>query len=71
MSGYSGAVLHFGKYDGCEISYVVLADPAYVVWAAENVKGNGISQYWVNKAMEELDDILDPYESFSDEWDQY
>lgn len=68
----SGRVLHFGQYDGCEISYVVAADPAYILWAVENVPGHGISQYWINKAEDELDENedYDPYMDFQDAWGQ-
>lgn len=56
----SGRVIHFsGPYEGCEISRVVEVDPAYILWAVENVKGHGISQKMVNAAIDALDETED------------
>lgn len=55
MLHLGGRVLHFGKYDGCEISHVLEVDPAYLLWAAANVKGHGIPQ----RALEEARLVLD------------
>jgi len=51
----SGRVLHFGKYEGCEIQRVVDIDPAYILWAIENVKGHGINQKAAADARSALD----------------
>ncbi len=29
--------MHFGKYEGCLVSWVLLTDPAYALWAHKNV----------------------------------
>lgn len=58
-----GRVLHFGKYDGCEIERVVEEDPEYILWAANSVRGHGISQLHIQRAR----DLLDRYDTTDDE----
>jgi hypothetical protein len=55
----TGRVLHFGKYDGMDIDEVVARDPAYILWAADNVPALGITQQHVDRALAELSDNSD------------
>lgn len=55
----TGRVLHFGKYGGMEIEEVVTRDPEYIIWAADNEQGLGITQEHVDRALVELSDNSD------------
>lgn len=52
-----GRVLHFGKYDGCEIERVLEIDPEYLLWASTNIKGHGIPQQVLEEARGRLDEL--------------
>jgi hypothetical protein len=56
----TGRVLHFGKYDGMDIEEVVTHDPEYIIWAADNVQGSGITQEHVDHAVLSLEYGGDP-----------
>lgn len=52
-----GRVLHFGKYDGCEIERVLEIDPEYLLWASANIAGHGIPQQVLEEARIRLDSL--------------
>jgi len=59
MSNNEGRVLHFGDYDGQEIDLVIEMDPAYILWAIDNIKGHGISPAQAAKARTALEQRTD------------
>lgn len=61
----SGRVIHVGEYDGQHIDDVVEMDPAWILWAVENLKGTGIGPEHIAKARANLDREPTDYEYVS------
>lgn len=69
MSQPEARVIYFsGPYEGMEVDYVILCDPKYILWAAENVPNHGLSDDQVDRALRETEGDED-WSTFPDDTD--